>query len=222
MQFLEKEPNFFECEGVDGHWSACKKEAICSQNLVNYRPVKSDPEFLDNWVDKLGLLCESQKRVGFLGSSYFLGIIIAMIFIPYLSDIYGRKKIFCLTMVASIIGQVGLIVSTNLYSSTLYMVLLGMTWPGKRVTGLSYNLEFLPEIDQNTYLTLFTLFDYPSIFLISLSYEYLTPSWYPIQALGVVLSCVTLAYCMVLMPESPKFLFINHRYEELRQILNQI
>ena len=100
---------------------------------------------MDNWVGKLGLLCEPKNRIGLLGSSYFIGIIASMLFVPALSDHIGRKKIFCGTMVVSIIGQIGLIYSHSLTVSTCFMVVLGMTWPGKRVTGINYILEFIPE-----------------------------------------------------------------------------
>jgi len=179
------------------------------------RAVK-DAEFLINWVDKLGLICEPQNKIGFLGSSYFLGIITSMLFVPALSDTYGRKKIFCITMMVSLIGQYGLITSDSLYKSTLYMILVGMTWPGKRVTGLNYILEFLPEHLQKQYITVFTLFDYPSILFISLYYQYVNPDWYPMQALGVVLSAICLAYCLVLMPESPKFRYLRQDFESVR------
>ena len=61
--------------------------------------MKTDPGYLNNWVDKLGMLCESQQNIGFLGSSYYVGIVMAMLAVPALSDMFGRKKVFCWTMV---------------------------------------------------------------------------------------------------------------------------
>jgi len=75
------------------------------------------------------------------------------------------------------------------------MILLGITWPGKRVTGLSFILEFFPEVDSKNYLTYFTLFDYPDLFFISVYYQFVNPDWYPIQAFGVGLTTMTLIYC---------------------------
>jgi MFS family permease len=57
---------------------------------------------LINWVDKLNLLCESHQRIGFLGSSYFIGVVIALSFVPALSDKIGRREMFCLTLLVSI------------------------------------------------------------------------------------------------------------------------
>ena len=46
------------------------------------RANQTDPEYLDNWVEKLGLLCETKERIGMLGSAYFIGILIALPFVP--------------------------------------------------------------------------------------------------------------------------------------------
>ena len=111
MPFLEREPAELECyhKNQPDTWHSCTKEEICRahssgrMNLV-YRANKSDPEYLNNWVIKLGLLCETKSRIGLLGSSYFVGIIAFIVFIPALSDRIGRKSIFCATMFASIIA----------------------------------------------------------------------------------------------------------------------
>ena len=51
--FLTKEPNQFECYSDDtGEWTPCTKQQICDQGIASdhYRPVTSDPEYIDNWV----------------------------------------------------------------------------------------------------------------------------------------------------------------------------
>ena len=112
--------------------------------LITYRAIQDDPEYLVNWVDKLGLLCESHQRIGFLGSSYFIGVVIALMFVPALSDRIGRREMFCITLLVSIAAQIGLMWSNSLNISFAFMIILGLTWPGKRVTGITYFLEFIP------------------------------------------------------------------------------
>lgn len=101
-----------------------------------------------------------------------------MLVVPALSDFFGRKNIFCATMIVSMISQYGLINSSSIDTSTLFMIMLGATWPGKRVTGLNYILEFFPQVDQKNYITIFTMLDYPSILIISLYYQYVSVDWY--------------------------------------------
>lgn len=103
MQFLEKVPSKYECI-INNKWQECTRLHICDtypneiREGSSYRYVKTEPGFLNNWVDKLGILCESEQNIGFLGSSYYIGIVIAMLLVPALSDAYGRKKVFCVTM----------------------------------------------------------------------------------------------------------------------------
>lgn len=102
-------------------------------------------EYLENWVPKLGLLCEKKDRLGLLGSAFFAGILIGMMIVPHLADKYGRKIVFNTTIFLSIVAQVGLILSLSLDRSAIYMLILGFCFPGKSVVGLNYLLEFIPE-----------------------------------------------------------------------------
>lgn len=111
--------------------------------------------------------------------------------------------------------------SNSIEKSTAFMILVGMTWPGKRVCGLNYILEFLPESAHTTYIQIFTMFDYPSILLISFAYQYMSADWYPQQILGLILSTVCLAYS-VFLPESPKYLYINNKFDKAHKIIRDL
>ena len=95
--FLTKVPNYFECNNNDeGEWRSCTKEEICGQGLSpdNYRPVKDDPEYVENWTsaEKMNLLCEDKQKVGLQGSLYFAGLCTTIIPVPILADKpIGRK-----------------------------------------------------------------------------------------------------------------------------------
>lgn len=81
-------------------------------------------------------------KVGLLGSMFFIGIISTLIIIPPLADRYGRKLIFTISNIVSIIGQLGLILSNNIYEAYFFAFLIGATFSGKVVVGLNYLLEF--------------------------------------------------------------------------------
>jgi hypothetical protein len=46
------------------------------------RPNTTDHEYLENWVQKLDLLCETKDRLGLLGSAFFAGILLSLVVIP--------------------------------------------------------------------------------------------------------------------------------------------
>ena len=63
------------------------------------------------------------------------------------------------------------------------------------------------------------MIDYPSILFFSLYYQYVSSNWYHQQAAGLLFSVVCLVYCMAMMPESPKYLYMRGKFEDVRQII---
>ena len=63
-----------------------------------------DDEYFNNWVEQYDMLCEPKYKVGFLGSIIFLGVIIGLLFVPPLADYFGRKVIFIISLVLSLVG----------------------------------------------------------------------------------------------------------------------
>ena len=111
LGFLEKEPKRFECQYIDPDtgeavWKECKKVEICEENYPKdqYRPDRSDEEYIYNWVEKYDMLCEPKWKVGLLGTMYFVGVLTTLTFVPYLSDRFGRKWVLNTTMMVSILA----------------------------------------------------------------------------------------------------------------------
>ena len=100
--FLEK-LNKYECKKAD-LWVPCTQHEIC-HNVKNtiFRAIKSDEFYLDNWVEKLDLVCEPDTRIGYIGSAFFAGLLMGLAFIPTISDKYGRRPVFNGCLIASVI-----------------------------------------------------------------------------------------------------------------------
>ena len=59
---------------------------------------------MDNWVEKLDLVCESDARIGLIGSSFFIGLFCGLFIIPKSADVYGRKAVFNCVMIMSLVA----------------------------------------------------------------------------------------------------------------------
>lgn len=103
--------------------------------------MEDDPEYIDNWVEKYDMLCEPKWRIGLLGASFFLGIIATMIPVPAWADSKGRRNVFILTMIVSIISAIGLLLCNSLEWAYFFMFLNGTTFAGKIIVGLNYLIE---------------------------------------------------------------------------------
>jgi len=93
------------------------------------------------------MLCESKQRIGFIGACFFIGVLCASIIVPVglLSDIYGRKNPFLLSVMVEIIACVGFIFSKSMEELYLYMFLFGCSFPGRIIVGFTYAYEYLLE-----------------------------------------------------------------------------
>jgi MFS family permease len=86
------------------------------------------------------MLCESTARIGFLGASFFIGVLTASTIVPVglLSDFYGRRAFFLATLGILLISCVGFLFARSLDELYIYMFLLGMTFPGRLIVATNY------------------------------------------------------------------------------------
>lgn len=172
-------------------------------------------------MEQYDLLCESRQRLGFVGACYFIGVIIASSAIPvgWLSDKYGRKWIFVLSIIPEILACYWLIIGSQLYVLYTCLIILGMGHPGRNIVGLSYADEFLHRRQQKYLIPMNQLVAGTTVILTAFYYQNLSRDINYIQYahLGVIiiLCLVTIVY----LPESPKYLHAQGRYDETRQSL---
>ena len=148
--FLEKEPDSYFCKnGGSDAFEKCEKHQICRQlkedPSFEYKPDFNDPDYLDNWIIKFDLLCKEHKKEDLMMYSFFIGAITGMILFPKLADSFGRKVPFILTILISLVAQIGLIVTDNFDDARIYMMILGLSFPGKYVVGINYLLELTKD-----------------------------------------------------------------------------
>lgn len=94
------------------------------------------------------MLCESRNRVGLLGSCYFMGTFSTILLLPVLADIYGRQVIYNIVMIMTVILQLTLMLTYSIDFAYYQMVLMGMTFAGKNIVGMTYYLEFMGQEKQ--------------------------------------------------------------------------
>ena len=98
LAYFELLPQFV-CTNSDGSTFECEREEFCSgkyEVAVDW----TDPKSLINWAsqDSLNLNCVPKEKIGLMGTMVFFGWMVGAIFIPRLSDVYGRKKPFMILL----------------------------------------------------------------------------------------------------------------------------
>jgi len=100
---------------------------------------------LHNWITELKLICSNKYDVAFIGSSYFLGMVISILVFPRLSDMYGRIKILYGMLAFGLISYIGILFfSTSLRILYHFYFMQGMAATIAVCVGYNYLMEFLP------------------------------------------------------------------------------
>ena len=102
------------------------------------------PESIHNWHQKFDLMCESKFKVGMIGSSFFIGWCLSLLWVPRLADIYGRKNLFRITQVVDFCLFTAIFVTSNLNIAIAIISGIGFTTSVRLAAGYIYMLEFFP------------------------------------------------------------------------------
>ena len=86
----------------------------------------------------------SSAKIGLLGSIYFIGWTCAAVILPRLSDMYGRKLIYLISMSGHCAIYLGLILSRNLNLTITLMYFFGFFSLGRASVGYLYMQELTP------------------------------------------------------------------------------
>ena len=95
LSFGEKAPTEYFCQHVDDEPGSelrnCQPADFCeNSDFTSFQPDVSHKDYYDNLIGKFNLACASSNKIGLIGSSFFTGWIMTLVFVPRLADIFGR------------------------------------------------------------------------------------------------------------------------------------
>jgi len=81
---------------------------------------------------------------------FTFGFIFGQIFTPWLSDKYGRKKVFMFSSFVNLMTLIGIVLIPEMYEhaqALLYVLLLinGLVTAARTINGYTYIVEFFPQ-----------------------------------------------------------------------------
>lgn len=154
------------------------------------------------------------------GSLFFLGFAISSAIVPPLGDKYGRKWTFILSMLVQTICYFVVFFSKNIYLTIVFYFIVGLCSGGVVVVSTIYMNEFMPVKAQTFVTTALNCMD-ASIMITQSIYYSFNRDWYPLHVFGLIYQCIMLLAALVI-PESPKFMYTNKRFENSKKILQQV
>ncbi|BCU70113.1 MFS transporter [Stygiolobus caldivivus] len=174
-------------------------------------------------------LALSSFEVGFLGTAYLIGAVIGAIFFSYLTDRYGRKKLFMITLATYIGGTVASAFSWNFASIALFRTITGLGIGGEYSAINSAIDELIPaRVRGHVDLAINGSWWVGTIVGSILSIYLLNPHIFPIDVGWRLAFFVgaSLAFAVLLirryLPESPRWLLVHGREEEAEAVVSEI
>lgn len=171
----------------------------------------------------------SSFEVGFLGTAYLIGAVIGAIIFSYLTDRYGRKRLFMITLGTYVAGTVASAFSWNFISIAIFRTITGLGIGGEYSAINSAIDELIPaRVRGWVDLAINGSWWIGTIVGSILSLYILNPAIFPIN-LGWRLAFfvgASLAFAVLLirryLPESPRWLLVHGRIDEAEEIVTQI
>lgn len=227
LTFLTMQPQVHECTFADPQPSdvvaACTVENICAADsmIASYEVDWSSQYSLHNWVEKLDLLCSKKVQIGMLGASFFAGWITTLLWLPRLSDMYTRKKIFGTGLLVNTFVFIGILTTRRLEEMIAYVFVLGIMTTTRNSVCFVYLMELLPKRMQSTYGGNFNALNSSILPCAILYFWFVSNDWIYIHYLGLTVQVMCLV-CVVFLPESPRLLIELQKLEEARQSFQRI
>lgn len=162
---------------------------------------------------ELSLECVSKARVGLIGSSMFMGWAISATFLPRLSDIYGRKKIFIFSILLQSLAMTGMYFSHDLNLTTAMMFIFGMAAVGRTSISFLFLMELLPTNRQVLVGTILHVNNAAVGVFGCLYFWKISKYWLWLEIFAGFLGIVSIIGTAIWVPESPKFLVSRKKYD---------
>ena len=108
----------------------CKPKQFCNDSAITYSVDWDSNTSLHNWVEQLDLTCANPDDVGFIGSSYFIGVMVSVLILPRLSDLVGRKWPVLVCSFVQLPCYFWLFWMTSLMELYIIFVLMGLAFGG--------------------------------------------------------------------------------------------
>ena len=160
------------------------------------------------------------KIIGLIGSMYFAGFAISCLIVPPLSDKHGRKKPYVLSLTVQLLAYILIFFSKNIWITILGYLIVGLCAGGRVATGTAYENEYVPYKYQALVIGVIGVGD-ASTMLFQAIYYWFLPNWLYLHIFGICASFVLILFILTI-PESPKYLYANSRFNETRDVLKTI
>jgi len=171
----------------------------------------------------------SPNQIGLLGSGYVAGAVLGSLIFGYLTDLWGRRKLFFFTLSTYVLGVLLSALSWNMWSFFIFRFITGAGIGGEYAAINSAIDELIPArvrgrvdlIINGSYWIGAALGSLSTIWILNPQIFPVNRGWRIGFAVGAVLGLVVI-FLRRFLPESPRWLILKGRTEEAEKIVKDI
>jgi SP family galactose:H+ symporter-like MFS transporter len=165
----------------------------------------------------------TDAQVGLIVGAVLGGGLFGTLLAGPVSDYFGRRILILLSSIIFIIGVDAILLANNYLILLLARILLGIGVGVVAVAVPLYVAEIVPSQDRGKYVTFFQLLLTFGIVLAYFVDLLFTPSgnWRAMFAI-ILAPAFALFFGMLFLPETPRWLILNDRLDEAKQVLRRI
>jgi len=143
--------------------------------------------------------------------------------VPRWADKYGRKWVFIVSLVVTMVMMLLLIyISRNVNETIVYMFIAGMATSGRTTIGVIYAQEFFAPRWRIWFGTTFVATTGLTGLLLCIYFEYISNQYVYIASVGIITTTVSFILCIVYVEESPLWQLKKGRVDEAQYTLRKM
>ncbi|CDW74214.1 solute carrier family 22 member 4 [Stylonychia lemnae] len=214
----------YQCQVHDTqNYQECSREYICNNpNGLIWKIEEENHLSLNNWIQRLDLMCSDSIQIGLFGTIDFLSQLFTSLFITPQSDKYGKRWF----TIAGATVQIPAFLIILIFKSTILfyfsIIIIGITFVNKNFVMYSHFMDYMG--DKGSFITgwMFCLESFNFIITPFILY-YISKDTQILAYIGLIMTCiVVISFKFIYFPESLKFTIIQGRYEQAKTDVKKI
>jgi len=220
LPYLELYPEYIctDTSKPDSDTYVCEPKDFCDNPDIEHTINWDASTSLHNWVEPLDLTCKSKEAIGFIGSIYFVGLMISAFTLPRLADLYGRRRVVLGCAFLNVPMYIWVFFMSSLYEVYIIFFIIGIAFGGNVMTNSLFAQEFLQKKHRAAVMTSGMTCDSFSVAVLVFYFLVITKHWQGWYLFGFAMQ-ILIIIGLLWMPESPEFLFAKGRFEESKIVL---
>jgi MFS family permease len=171
----------------------------------------------------MNLECEDHLTISYIGSSYFVGMLIALIAFPRLSDLYGRKWIFYGEVLVNLISFNYVLFIASTSSELIWNILiLGFSTGIRLSVSFVFVIESVPKEWQVFCSTLWCVMEGAVTSEATFFFQVISSDWRVFGAFNSLCALVSVVLTYMWVVESPIFAYNLHDYDLSRELFKKV